>query len=211
MDSQKFCPSCNKEKQRGEFGKHGQTKDGLYPVCKECRNLRYKEWYHKNKEAESLRKAAYYRNNKDLFATRSREYRSNNKKIVAARNARWQAENKDKVKEKAARYYSRHREEILMNYKENREDILWRKRISRFLKKYKITEEEFNYMMFLQNGVCAICGDPPPDGKLLCVDHEHESGEVRGLLCVRCNTAIGSLRDNPVVIRSAAAYLDGVA
>jgi hypothetical protein len=53
-------------------------------------------------------------------------------------------------------------------------------------------------------GVCDICGETKP----LNQDHNHVTGQLRGKLCMSCNTAIGHLRDNPVIIRSAADYLE---
>jgi hypothetical protein len=52
-----------------------------------------------------------------------------------------------------------------------------------------------------QEGKCAICGDVCPH---LFIDHCHRTGKLRALLCSRCNTAIGQLRDNPAIIRKAA-------
>ena len=51
-------------------------------------------------------------------------------------------------------------------------------------------------MLIAQRGLCAIC-QAPPDGqwKVLCVDHDHETGKVRGLLCVTCNTMLGRLEN----------------
>ena len=62
---------------------------------------------------------------------------------------------------------------------------------------YGITLEEHTKMYENQNGVCAIC-KKPGDGKWkkLCVDHCHTTGKVRGLLCKRCNIALGEVGDN---------------
>ena len=62
-------------------------------------------------------------------------------------------------------------------------------------------------MLKSQQGTCLICGRPP--GKYrLSVDHSHETGEVRGLLCARCNRGIGLFWDDPVIFRRAADYLE---
>ena len=74
--------------------------------------------------------------------------------------------------------------------------------------RYGITVEEYNVMLKNQEFRCAICGihdDDLPDS--LCVDHDHTTGEVRGLLCKPCNLALGSMRDNPLLLQKAAAYL----
>jgi len=60
-----------------------------------------------------------------------------------------------------------------------------------------------------QDGVCAICGEPPGGRwKKLHVDHDHETGRVRALLCVSCNRALGWFRDNPEILRKAIVYLE---
>jgi hypothetical protein len=56
-----------------------------------------------------------------------------------------------------------------------------------------------------QQNKCAICDRIP---KKLVVDHDHEDGQLRGLLCQQCNTAIGMLRDNAVLVRRALLYLE---
>jgi len=76
------------------------------------------------------------------------------------------------------------------------------------LKKYGITESEYNQMFSDQMGLCRICQKPEVDIRLA-VDHDHETGKVRGLLCKRCNMAIGLLDDDPQIVTSAALYLRG--
>lgn len=60
-----------------------------------------------------------------------------------------------------------------------------------------------------QMGLCSICQKPECNIKLA-VDHDHETGKVRGLLCKRCNMAIGLLDDDPHVVTRAALYLKGI-
>lgn len=76
-------------------------------------------------------------------------------------------------------------------------------------KEYGITPEEYSELLFLQGGVCAICSQDCQTGKKLSVDHNHNTGEVRGLLCHNCNRAVGLLDDDPELMFKAAAYLTG--
>ena len=73
---------------------------------------------------------------------------------------------------------------------------------------YGITLEEHTKMFENQNGVCAICRKSG-DGKWkkLCVDHCHTTGKVRGLLCKRCNIALGEVGDNIQTLQSMIEYL----
>lgn len=75
------------------------------------------------------------------------------------------------------------------------------------LKRFGLTIEEFNALADAQGGVCAICGGPPQKNKSLAVDHCHETGIVRGLLCQKCNRAIGWLGDSLPALERATDYL----
>jgi hypothetical protein len=71
--------------------------------------------------------------------------------------------------------------------------------------KYRLTQPEYDELLELQGGVCAICKLRPPKA----IDHDHVSGHVRGLLCYACNHAIGVFLDDPLVIRRALDYVEG--
>ncbi|WP_329389638.1 endonuclease VII domain-containing protein [Streptomyces sp. NBC_01716] len=80
-----------------------------------------------------------------------------------------------------------------------------RNRQSYFKRKYGITMAERDEMISSQMGICVICLSAPAAH----VDHCHETGRVRGVLCFNCNSAIGKLGDNPDTLRRATAYLEG--
>lgn len=71
---------------------------------------------------------------------------------------------------------------------------------------YGLTPEEFDIAAEVQDHRCAICRKKAK----LHVDHNHRTGEPRGLLCFRCNTALGSFDDNVEILRSAIEYLKEV-
>jgi hypothetical protein len=77
------------------------------------------------------------------------------------------------------------------------------------LRKYGVTAGDYFGIVAAQGGVCAICGKPESDPRRsrLSLDHNHTTGQIRGALCSRCNTAIGLLGDDPELIDTAAAYL----
>ena len=72
--------------------------------------------------------------------------------------------------------------------------------------KYGITEDDYNQMLKEQNHGCASCGQSCPSKKDLAIDHDHETGRVRGLLCMKCNTALGLLNDDPATIENLLRY-----
>lgn len=73
------------------------------------------------------------------------------------------------------------------------------------MRSYGLTEAEREEMVSSQMGICSICLRRPA----VHVDHCHETGKVRGVLCFNCNSAIGKLGDDPDTVRRAAAYLEG--
>ena len=78
-------------------------------------------------------------------------------------------------------------------------------------KVYGITSEDFNALLQAQNDRCAICKSLPTQRStkenVLHVDHCHNTGKVRGLLCLSCNHGLGKFRDSPTLLRQAAEYL----
>lgn len=109
------------------------------------------------------------------------------------------------------RYLCRtHRNEDAANWRAENPD---RHRANWFKAKYGITQDEYDALLKQQNGVCAICLSPQMtvrQGKtiMLCIDHDHETDEVRGLLCSKCNVALGQMDDSPALLRQAAEYLE---
>jgi len=73
-----------------------------------------------------------------------------------------------------------------------------------------VTPEQYADMLEAQGGVCALCGGTDPDRRLA-VDHCHETGAVRGLLCFACNTGIGKLGDTAEALYRAWQYVAGAA
>ena len=127
--------------------------------------------------------------------------------------------------EKAYRraYYKKNKKRLLARYRKNylakREYYLansrkWyrKNRARRYaiarkwdLKQYGLTPEQYAALVAKQRGRCRICRDNP---KTLCVDHDHVTNEVRGLLCGSCNRALGLFKDKTSLMRKAVAYLE---
>jgi len=74
---------------------------------------------------------------------------------------------------------------------------------------YGITQDDFQRMLVEQGGVCAICRKDDPGGRHgeFHVDHCHDTGTVRGLLCDACNRMLGFARDNSRTLNRAGEYL----
>ena len=78
--------------------------------------------------------------------------------------------------------------------------------------RYGIDAEIYGAILAMQGGCCAICrADAKQIGETLAVDHNHETGKVRGLLCSKCNRMLGCAIDRPEVLRAGADYLNAQA
>jgi len=88
-------------------------------------------------------------------------------------------------------------------------DKKYLKRDQFLLRKYNITSEYYNELFLKQEGRCLICNKHQSEfKKSLAIDHNHENGEVRGLLCGNCNTAIGLLKESIDLLENAKNYLE---
>lgn len=85
-------------------------------------------------------------------------------------------------------------------------------RESALRRKYDISLEDYESMLKDQDGKCGICGTMTPSNrkavKHMYIDHCHTTGQVRGLLCSKCNSSIGLLNDDPALVRRAVTWLE---
>jgi hypothetical protein len=72
---------------------------------------------------------------------------------------------------------------------------------------YGISIDTYTNLLKKQNNRCAICGNEPHTKRKLCVDHCHVTGNIRGLLCDSCNTALGKFQDSIEILDKAKKYL----
>lgn len=93
--------------------------------------------------------------------------------------------------------------------KVHRDKYAERAKIVRRIRTYNITERELDNLYNKQSSKCAICGihEKNTDKKSLCVDHDHTTGKIRGLLCDDCNVALGRFKDNIDNLKNAIRYL----
>lgn len=94
-----------------------------------------------------------------------------------------------------------------MYHKVNRVATTARHRAVNLQKRYGVTIEQYDEMLAQQNGLCAICNKTCGTGRNLAVDHDHATGEVRGLLCAECNTGLGKFKDSLDLLTGAMSYL----
>lgn len=91
-------------------------------------------------------------------------------------------------------------------YEENGGGVM--AKLTRMLKRYGLSHVDYYTMLEAQGRACKTCLTPFEQHGEANVDHNHRTGKVRGLLCVRCNRGIGLFRDDPLSLRRAATYLE---
>jgi hypothetical protein len=123
-----------------------------------------------------------------------KNYRANGRGADIVRRWRSNPENRDK---EARSRRDRRR------YLENRGAFLAYRRLSR-LRKYGLTNDQYNEMVATQNNQCAIC---QKQMELPNIDHNHKTGKNRELLCRHCNTLLGMCFENAEILQRAMAYL----
>ena len=107
------------------------------------------------------------------------------------------------------KWYKQNKERHLQKNKEWAQNNPDKVRNKQLMYKYGITLDDFNKMLEEQDFSCALCGtkDAGRNGTFN-VDHCHETGKVRSLLCHSCNTGLGKFQDNPELLRKAAGYVE---
>jgi hypothetical protein len=182
-DLTKVCPACGADKDRADFRRNAARPDGLSFYCKAC--------------FKTIDKAAYQRRRESKgFKVRPR--------VAAPAGWKWcpdcqdYSEHADFPRNAASRdgWHSyckvHHVERGKRNY---------------YPRNYGVTAAQIEEMIEVQAGLCLIClrelGDKPH------VDHDHKTGDVRGVLCFNCNGGLGQFGDDSLLLKRAAGYLDG--
>lgn len=140
---------------------------------------------------------------------KNREYREKNPEKLKAIKAAWRRNNPEKVKKHRANYYEKHKEKVRAYasswVKKNPRKLLR----AQLRRQYGLPLEEYDSMVLSQEGRCKICNSQMTRLREPCVDHDHVTGKVRGLLCLNCNVAIGLFLEDGHILLRAMAYLDG--
>lgn len=112
----------------------------------------------------------------------------------------WYEKNKDKKKASLKQWK-----------KENPEKQKAHARKAQLKMKYGITPEKYKELLWLQNGHCIFCDRTPDQERygVLCVDHDHKTGKIRGLLCITHNRSLGVFGDNEEGVLKVLAYVRG--
>lgn len=203
----KICIRCSETKELSLFTKRKENPDGHLNICKSCTCKRARESRVQRRlfgtAAKPIETGAY-----DRICTtcgvskRLAEFPKNSKC----------SEGRTRVCKLCTNSKSR---EWLSEVGKNDPEFLQRRFESQEkekARKYKITVEDLRNMREQAKGLCSVCNLPPTlNGKSsmsLHIDHCHETGRVRGLLCARCNLTLGRAEDDPELLRKLASYLE---
>lgn len=204
---EKECRKCGLVKPLDEFHKANNTPDKRQYRCKVCAISMARQRALDNPEAKRAADAKYGRSDKCKAKRKARRespdtgarikeqkraayYRNHDVELEKLRTRQADPEFQAKARERMAKW------------KASDPRGPWRLALKTH---YRMTLEEYDAMVLAQEGRCDICSDVLDRPN---VDHCHNSGNVRALLCGHCNRGLGYFRDNPEALRAAAAYLE---
>lgn len=150
-------------------------------------------WRAANLEKIRAKQKEYYLANRDGICAQARAHRlANLKKDKKQQRANYLSHRQERLAWMKA-YYATHKKEQ-MAYKR--------------MKKYGMSQDDFDALLEKQGMACAICHrDDWPGKHLPHVDHDHKSGKIRGILCSKCNTALGLVNESLEIIKSMENYI----
>lgn len=174
----KKCTTCKIEQPLSEYRKDASRSNGIHPTCNTCNKEIQRRWYKNNKEKARQTSSDRYQQKKDFINAKRRQER---------------LDNPEKVRAKARSNYNPIASKVAS----------WKNAGIK-----NMTYDRYLQMLESQNNCCAICGSHQDNFKRqLCVDHNHETGKARGLLCDACNGGIGKLKDSIELLEKAINYL----
>ena len=179
MITEKHCPSCGLVKSAGDFGRNRSLGDGLSFYCLAC-----------NRE----RSRARYREHRRSLGRRVRDH------LWIPDGFRWCPSCEQPV---AHEDYTRNSRTASRFGSRCRACDRAANSAGYFQRKHRLSKSQVADLKAAQGGRCAICGDPAQH-----LDHDHETGATRQMLCQRCNQGLGLFRDDPTLLHAAALYVD---
>lgn len=196
LQGKKSCTKCKTVKPVSDFYKHNQHgRPGLRAFCKICSLELHRENNRAFKLMQTTGTMKTCRTCEDMKPLTDFYFKIPDCKQCSG------------VKMKA--YRKKHAGKINQHQKDMYRANKKERRELKLKEAYGITQIEYNEIFILQDGRCAICEKHQSDCKYaMGVDHDHKTGEIRGLLCSACNRGIGMLSDDIEKLKRAIAYLE---
>ena len=199
---EKTCSRCGKTQPLSEFYRRKN-------VCKECQRTYSQTYYAANRDRLRATSAAWRKANPERAAATQKAWREANPGRATASSRAWKEANPERAAATRKAWREANPERAAATRKAWREANPERAVDSQLRSDYGISLADYDEMLEAQDNGCAICGKTEAEeGKRLAVDHNHETDQVRGLLCGNCNQAIGKLGHDPERLRNAIAYLE---
>jgi hypothetical protein len=156
--------------------------------------------YQENKEKAKERASKWYRSHIEQAREYHAKYRLLHREKRREQGKKWRLANLEKVKASYAKHMASRTAEQICKHKKRQLD--WRLK-----KTYGITLAQREQMLISQGGGCAICGTPDFGSKGPCVDHDHQTGVARSLLCHNCNATLGLIKESIETAKNIICYL----
>ncbi len=180
----------------------GGPKPKYCAKCKISARRRARDkWACANPEKAAAAHARYQNAHKDYLDERRRAWGIENRERKRSLEKRWLQENRDR-----ANAVERKRRERKRN--EDPQAVALQRKKWRLRSMYGMSIGDYDLLLKAQDYACAICFDPAEKPFDFHVDHDHDTGKVRGLLCKRCNPMLGLARDSQGVLAGAIEYLN---
>lgn len=189
----KWCPECGDSKTYSDFFTDRRAKDGLTSYCKPCMTRRNAESKSRRARGERIQK---WRPRRQLLDW------SDTKRCPACGETKQLAEfavNRSFRRDVGTYCLPCHNRIVRENVQKNHGTT----RNAHLKRRYGLTHDDVAAMVEAQGGACAICRVRPAEH----VDHDHETGDVRGILCFTCNVGLGNFGDDPDRMELAVRYL----
>lgn len=192
----KTCSRCSSRKPASQFYKRSAAKDGLQSICKDCARDASRDNYRNKKLAVRGALRPYKENwaTGGRRCTRCQEWKTWDQfhRLKAGHNGR-AARCKECVRAQLRTDYHSAPDTARRSARRGQD-----RRGDGLRRRYGIDRAEYERMAREQAGLCAICGDQP---KRLVVDHSHDTGRVRALLCDLCNRALHSVETPGLLVK----------
>lgn len=178
-DGQKTCPDCGERKPLAAFNRNASRPDGVQFYCRSC---------------FSARAARTYRNRRARLGKTVREK-------IEVPDGHKRCPGCERILPTERWHRTRRTRDGLASECKDCRSI--RHRCDHLRRTFGLSEAGLKALIKSQGGVCAICHDGKPEH----IDHDHDSGKVRGVLCGPCNMGLGLFKDDPSRLDAARAYL----
>lgn len=195
VGDQMYCPRCSSVKALADFHRNRSAPRGRHCWCKDCTNEKKRAERIPTQRTQRARKLAQNTDSQRRCSTCSKVLELTGDNFYISRSDR------DGFQRNCKPCQKEHAKSLSPEQKEAN----WARRIERV---YGISSERY-YSMLAEQGGCRICGEGPVGAVAkLAVDHCHRTGRVRGLLCTKCNSAIGLLSESRESLAAAINYLE---